>query len=304
MIYHWLRSHWHAFILVLKKLRHAPVANLLMAAVIGATLSLPAGLYLLADNIRQAAGDITIEPQISLFLSLNATDGAVKALDQRLKENHGIKDFNFVSKETAWQEMQRNSTVADTGLEKNPLPDAFVIHPKDTEPQAVDKLQKELSELPNVEHTLLDAEWVKRLYVLLQMSTKAVVILTSLLGFALVAIVGNTIRLQILTQREEIEVSRLIGATDRYIRRPFLHAGLLHGFAGGLMAWLFVYIALYIFNASVQDLALLYSADFLLHMLGGQASLILLGGAAGLGWLGALLAVNRSLAELKAVAKR
>ncbi len=80
MIYHWLRSHWHAFILVLKKLRHSPIANLLMAAVIGATLSLPAGLYLLADNIRQAAGDITIEPQISLFLSLNAPDCAAKTL--------------------------------------------------------------------------------------------------------------------------------------------------------------------------------------------------------------------------------
>ena len=303
MIGAWCKSHWQAFSLVLKKLRAAPLSNLLMAAVIGATLSLPAGLYLLADNIRAAAGDITVEPQISLFLALNTPNNAVKALEQKLKANDAIKDFSFVSRESAWQDLQKNSSVADTGLEKNPLPDAYLIHPKDTEPQAVEKLQKQLAELPNVEHTLLDAEWVKRLYVLLQMSTKAVVILTSLLGFALVAIIGNTIRLQILTQRDEIEVSRLIGATDRFIRRPFLHAGLLHGFTGGLMAWLFVYVALYIFNASVQDLALLYSADFRLHMLNGDASLVLLGGAAALGWLGAFLAVNRSLAELRAAAK-
>jgi cell division transport system permease protein len=303
MIGHWLKSHWHAFILVLKKLRAAPVGNLLMAGVIGATLSLPAGLYLLAENVRAASGNIAVEPQISLFLALNTPDSAVKALEQKLRGNDAIKDFSFESKESAWQELLRNNSVADVGLEKNPLPDAFLVHPKDTEPQAVDRLQKELSALPNVEHTLLDAEWVKRLYVLLQMSTKAVIVLTSLLGFALVAIIGNTIRLQILTQREEIEVSRLIGATDRFIRRPFLHAGLLHGLAGGLMAWLFVYIALYIFNASVQDLALLYSTDFRLHMLDGQASLILLGGSAALGWLGALLAVNRSLAELKSAMK-
>lgn len=298
---HWLNSHRQAAVQVFKKLRAAPVSNLLMAAVIGATLSLPAGLYVLVDNLRQAAGNISTEPQITLFVSLNANEAATKALDQRLRQHHGIKDFNFISRETAWQELQKNNALQDvaSGLEKNPLPDAFVIHPANTEPGSVEVLQQELAQWPNVEHAQLDASWVKRLYALLQLGNKAVLILAGLLGFALMAIVGNTIRLQILTQREEIEVSRLIGATDRFIRRPFLHAGAIHGFAGGLTAWLILSVTIYIFNSSVRELAFLYASDFRLHMLDNQASLLLMLGATFLGWFGALVAVNRYLASLK-----
>jgi len=298
---HWLNSHRQAAVQVFKKLRAAPVSNLLMAAVIGATLSLPAGLYVLVDNLRQVAGNISTEPQITLFVSLNANEAATKALDQRLRQHHGIKDFNFISRETAWQELQKNNALQDvaSGLEKNPLPDAFVIHPANTEPGSVEVLQQELAQWPNVEHAQLDASWVKRLYALLQLGSKAVLILAGLLGFALMAIVGNTIRLQILTQREEIEVSRLIGATDRFIRRPFLHAGAIHGFAGGLTAWLILSVTIYIFNSSVRELAFLYASDFRLHMLDNQASLLLMLGATFLGWFGALVAVNRYLASLK-----
>lgn len=298
---HWLNSHRQAAVQVFKKLRAAPVSNLLMAAVIGATLSLPAGLYVLVDNLRQAAGNISTEPQITLFVSLGANEAATKALDQRLRQHHGIKDFNFISRETAWQELQKNNALQDvaSGLEKNPLPDAFVIHPANTEPGSVEVLQQELAQWPNVEHAQLDASWVKRLYALLQLGNKAVLILAGLLGFALMAIVGNTIRLQILTQREEIEVSRLIGATDRFIRRPFLHAGAIHGFAGGVAAWLILSLTLYVFNTSVRELAFLYASDFSLHMLNGEASLVLLISATLLGWFGAWLAVSRYLASLK-----
>lgn len=302
---HWFNAHHQAATQVIKKLRAAPVSNLLIAAVIGATLSLPAGLYLLIDNLRQAAGDISTEPQITLFVTLNAPQAATKALDQRLRQHHGIKDFSFISRDNAWHDLQKNNALQDVaaGLEKNPLPDAFVIHPANLEPGSIEVLQQELAQWPNVEHAQLDAAWVKRLYALLQLGNKAVLILAGLLGFTLMAIVGNTIRLQILTQREEIEVSQLIGATDRFIRRPFLHAGVLHGLAGGATAWLILSFTTYVFNYSVKDLAFLYASDFRLHMLGSQASLLLLGGAAALGWVGALLAVNRSLAELKAGAK-
>lgn len=297
----WLNTHLQAAVLVLKKLRAAPVSNLLMAAVIGATLSLPAGLYLLVDNLQQVAGNISAEPQITLFVALHAPEAATKALDQRLHQHHGIKNFNFISRETAWQELQKNNALQDvaTGLERNPLPNAFVIHPANPEPGSMEVLQQELAQWPSVEHTQLDATWVKRLYAMLQLGNKAVLILSGLLGFALMAIIGNTVRLQILTQREEIEVSRLIGATDRFIRRPFLHAGALHGFSGGITAWLILTITTYVFNFSVRDLAFLYASDFRLRMLDGEASLLLIMSATILGWLGALLAVNRYLASLK-----
>jgi cell division transport system permease protein len=292
----WLTAHLQALQQVLKKWRNAPLSQLMMVGVIGAALSLPAGLYLVIDNLSNAAGEISVEPQISLFVALDAPSGAVKAMDSTLRENPAIKDFNFISRESAWQALQQNNPDgAGSGLEKNPLPDVFVVHPANTEPGSVETLQQQLAQLPNVEHAQLDAAWVKRLYSLLQLGNRAVGILAALLGFALVAIIGNTIRLQIETQRAEIEVSQLIGATNRFIRRPFLHAGVLHGLVGGLMAWLILAITLYIFNRSIQDLALLYSSDFTLHMLGLNEIVIMLVIAAGLGWLGALLAVNRSL---------
>ncbi len=293
----WLSAHLQALQQVLKKWRAAPMSHLMMVGVIGATLSLPTGLYLVIDNLRNAAGEISIEPQISLFVALEAPNGAVKAIDAKLRANHAIKDFNFISRDSAWAALQQNEAIqaVGSGLEKNPLPDAFVVHPLNTEPGSVETLQQELAQLPNIEHSQLDAAWVKRLYALLQLGSRAVGILAALLGFALVAIIGNTIRLQIETQRAEIEVSKLIGATNRFIRRPFLHEGLLHGLAGGLMAWIIIRITLMVFNRSVQDLALLYSSDFTLHMLGLNEILVMLVIAAGLGWLGALLAVNRSL---------
>ena len=296
----WLHAHRQALLLVLKKLRAAPLANLVMAGVIGATLSLPAGLYLLIDNLRAAAGSIETEPQVTLFLALDTPADAVKDIDRRLRQHPAVRDFRFLGRDAAWRELQAKNGLQESlgDLEKNPLPDAYIVHARSTDPAAVETLQKEFSGWAQVEHAQLDAAWVKRLYALLQLGNKAVLILAGLLGFALVAIIGNTIRLQILTQREEIEVSKLIGATDRFIRRPFLYAGSLQGLAGGVTAWIIVYAALYIFNLSVDDLARLYASDFRLNPLRLQASLLLVGGSALLGWLGSYWAVNRYLSRL------
>lgn len=295
----WINAHRQALLLVLKKLRSAPLANLMMAGVIGVTLSLPAGLYLLVDNLKAAAGNISTEPQLTLFLALGSSDESFQALDKKLRESSDVRDFHFVSRDTAWRELQEKDGLggATTGLEKNPLPDAFIVHPKNAEPSAVEALQQQLAQWPDVEHVQLDAAWVKRLYALLRLGNHAALILSGLLGFALFAIIGNTIRLQMLTQREEIAVSKLIGATDRFIRRPFLYAGVLHGLAGGIMAWLILYATTYIFNASVQELAQQYASDFHLAPLDLPSSLILAGCAASVGWIGAYLAVNRHLSS-------
>ena len=297
----WINAHRQALLLVLKKLYAAPLANLIMAGVIGATLSLPAGLYLLIDNLSNATSSIATEPQLTLFLALNTPAETVKELEGRLRAHPDVGDFHFLGRDAAWRNLQEKSGLSDAlgDLEKNPLPDAFVVHAKNTEPDAIEALQREFSNWPHIEHAQLDAAWVKRLYALLQLGNKAVLILSGLLGFALIAIIGNTIRLQILTQREEIEVSKLIGATDRFIRRPFLYAGALYGLVGGITAWAILYAALYAFNLSVDDLAHLYASDFRLRPLGLQASLVLVGGSAVLGWLGSYWAVNRYLSRLQ-----
>jgi cell division transport system permease protein len=297
----WIDAHYHALLLVLKRLRGAPLASLIMTGVIGVTLSLPAGLYMVIDNLRNVAGSIATEPQITLFLTLDSSAADIKDIEQHLKTEPAVRDFQFLGREAAWHSLQEKNGLNDTlaGLQKNPLPDAFVIHAKNADPITVEALQQEFSSWPHVEHAQMDTAWVKRLYAVLQLGNKAVLILTGLLGFALFAIIGNTIRLQILTQREEIEVSKLIGATDRFIRRPFLYAGTLHGLLGGVMAWLILLATLYIFNLSVSNLARLYASDFKLLPLGLDASLTLIGGSALLGWLGSWSAVGRYLSRLE-----
>lgn len=297
----WINAHRQALLLVLKKLRAAPLANLMMAGVIGAALSLPAGLYLLIDNLHRAVGMIETEPQVTLFLALDTPAEGIRSLEQRLRAHPDVRDFRFLERDAAWRELQEKSGLQDAlgDLQKNPLPDAFVVHARNGDPASVEALQHELSGWQYVEHAQLDAAWVKRLYALLQLGNKAVSILAGLLAFALVAIIGNSIRLQILTQREEIEVSTLIGATSRFVRRPFLYAGTLHGLAGGITAWVIVYLALQAFNLSVDKLARLYAFNFSLQPLGPEASMVLVGCSAALGWIGSYWAVNRYLSRLE-----
>lgn len=297
----WLSQHRQAFRLVLSRMWRTRLATLMMLGVLGVTLSLPAGLYVVLDNMGKLAGSIESDPQISLFLAMDANPDTIKDLDKRLRSHPGIKDYRFVGREKAWAELQQNAGLEELagGLEKNPLPDAYIVHANNNDPASVDQLRQELQQWHGVEHAQLDAAWVKRLYSLLQIGRQAVLVLAGLLGFALLAVIGNTIRLQILTQREEIEVSQLIGATDAFIRRPFLYAGALHGFGGGIAAWLILYCALSLFNLSIDELARLYASDFRLHMLDAQACLVLIGTAALLGWGGSYWAVSQYLAGLK-----
>jgi len=297
----WLRQHHQAFQLVIARMWCTRLTTLMMLGVLGVTLSLPAGLYVVLDNLGTLAGSIESDPQISLFLALDANTEVIKDIDKRLHGHHDIKDYRYVSRDAAWNELQHNAGLEDLagGLEKNPLPDAYIVHAANNDPATVEQLRQELQQWPGVEHAQLDAAWVKRLYSLMQIGRQAVLVLASLLGFALLAIIGNTIRLQILTQREEIEVSQLIGATDAFIRRPFLYAGVLHGVGGGLAAWLILYGALSAFNLSIDELARLYASDFRLHMLNAQACAVLILAAALLGWLGSFWAVSRYLTSIK-----
>jgi cell division transport system permease protein len=160
-------------------------------------------------------------------------------------------------------------------------------------------LQAEMQKWNGVELAQVDANWVKRLDTILKLGKKAVFVLAVLLGFALITVIGNTIRLQIMTQREEIEVSKLIGATNPFIRRPFLYAGVLYGLGGGLAALIILTLVTMLFNFSVTEIADLYASNFRLHLPSGLSILVLLVSATGLGWLGSYFAVNRTLAQFE-----
>lgn len=297
----WLNQHIQPFNMVLGRMRQNLLSTVLICCVMGVTLSLPAILFTIIDNLGQVAGDVENKPQLSLFLKLDISSSSKTAIADQLKKHADIAKYEFMSKETAWEQLQKNANTSDISksLNKNPLPDAYFVTPKDIKPESVHRLQKEMQQWDGVELAQVDANWIKRLDTVLKLGKKAIFVLVALLGFALVAIIGNTIRLQIMTQLEEIEVSKLIGATNQFIRRPFLYSGTLYGLGGGLAAWLIVLAVVEFFNTSVTEIADLYATQFRLSMPKTTIVLVMLLSAVSLGWLGSFVAVNRSLAKIE-----
>ena len=297
----WLNQHIQPLRMVLARMRQNLLGTVLICCVMGVTLSLPAILFTIVDNLGQVAGGVESKPQLSLFLKLDASSSAKEAIAEKLKKHTDIAKYEFVSKESAWEQMQQNANTADisASLNKNPLPDAYFVTPKEINPKNVGRLQKEMQQWDGVELAQVDSNWIKRLDTVLKLGKKAIFVLVALLGFALIAVIGNTIRLQIMTQLEEIEVSKLIGATNQFIRRPFLYAGTLYGLGGGLAAWLIVLAVVQLFNTSVTEIADLYASQFRLSMPNAIITIAMLLSAVTLGWLGSFVAVNRSLAKIE-----
>jgi cell division transport system permease protein len=297
----WLNQNIQPFNMVLVRMRQNLLGTILICCVMGVTLSLPAILFTIIDNLGQVTGSIESKPQLSLFLKLDASSSTKQAISEQLKKHPDIAKYEFVSKESAWEQLQQNANTADisASLNKNPLPDAYFVTPKDIKPENVQRLQQEMQQWDGIELAQLDAKWIKRLDTLLKLGQKAIFVLVALLGFALVAIIGNTVRLQMMTQLDEIEVSKLIGATNQFIRRPFLYAGTLYGLGGGLAAWLIVLGVVAFFNTSVTEIADSYASQFRLSMPNVTITLVMLLSAVGLGWLGSFVAVTRSLARIE-----
>ena len=297
---HWLNQHKQALGLVLKRMRKNLLATLLMFIVMGVTLSLPGTLYVIVENLNRLAGNMQSDPQISLFLKLDADQRTVAAIAGKLESHTGIREHRFISKHAAWEQMQQDAEIAaiSAGMDNNPLPDAYFVTPQIMQPHEIEALQAEMQQWQGVELAQLDTSWIKRLNALLQLGKKGILVLVVLLGFALIVIIGNTIRLQILTQREEVEVSKLIGATDSFIRRPFLYAGTIYGLGGGLIAWLLLIGIIHLFNLSIADLAELYASGYRLDLPALETGIAIIAGTVILSWVGSYIAVNRSLAQL------
>lgn len=297
----WLIQHLRVLAFTLRRLLSTPVASVFNVLVIGIALSLPAGVYVLLQNVQGLADEVTGAPQISVFLAMNTSKEEVAKISQKLQQNSAVARFDFVPREQALEQLKHSTGLADVvgGLSHNPLPDAYTVYPKNSDAAALEKLRDELKTWPNLEHVQLDSAWARKLEALLKFGRLAVLILAGLLSFALVAITFNTIRLQILTLRDEIEVAQLIGATAAFIRRPFLYFGLLQGLLGGAAAWLIIATSLHLLNGSLSELAQLYASHFILHHLNLADSLTLLGFSAYLGWLGAWLSVAQHLWQIE-----
>lgn len=286
---------------VLRRMFASKLAGILNILVIGIALSLPAGMYVLLQNAQGLVAQLSGTPQISLFMSMDAKADDVDKLRKQLEQHPAIARVEFVARAQALEQLKQSTGLADVigGLNQNPLPDAFIVYPKPSAAQSLDELRIELAKLPKVEQAQLDSAWAYKLEALLKFGRMVVLILASLLSFALIAITFNTIRLQILTQRDEIEVAKLIGATNGFIRRPFLYFGAAQGLLGGIMAWLIITISLLLLNHQLNALSQLYASQFVLHPLSFGDSLTLMLFSMYLGWLGAWLSVTRHLSQIE-----
>ena len=290
----WLRQHREAFARALGKLLAQKSASLLNALVIGVALSLPAGGYVLLANLQGAAQRFTVEPQLSVFLR---QDGRRADLEPRLKADARIAQARFVSRDEALRELRQAEGLAEVvaALERNPLPDAFVLRAREPSAAVLEALAADLRALPGVARVQVDSAWAQRLAALARIGKLALAFLAALLAVGLIAVTFNTIRLQILTLREEIEVSRLLGATDAFVRRPFLYLGALQGIAGGVIGIAVLWTGVATLNRPVRELAQTYGSDFQLAFLPWPQAVALLAVAAALGWVGALLSVSKYL---------
>jgi len=297
----WLWHQLDSLVTTLARFGRAPIVMLLNIGVIGIALALPVGLYVTLDNLRGVVRTLASDPQLSVFLAPDAGPADVAKIEARLKQHAAVRDVRYVPRDQALKELKASTGLADVvdSLPSNPLPDAFVVQPRGAAPEALERLRDEVSGWPKVTHVQLDAAWARRLEAGLKVARLVVWLLATLFAFALVAVTFNTIRLQILTRREEIEVSKLIGATDSFIRRPFLYFGALQGLAGGVAAWAIIWAGLQLLNHGLADLSRLYATQIELRHLSLEDSASLLLFSAGLGWFGAWLSVDQHLARIE-----
>ncbi|MCL2874849.1 MAG: permease-like cell division protein FtsX [Betaproteobacteria bacterium] len=292
----WFYLHLRAFAHALKRLVGQPFGTLLSALVMGIALTLPAGGYILLDNIAMLARGVSGKPEISLFLNNDVDSAQLDTVRRNLRGEPQLADFRFVSRDEALEHLE-SSGLGDVlgGIVDNPLPDAFVVTLRGDDPKLFEALSAKMKNWPGVAHVQLDSAWVKRLAALLELARVTMLVLSVLLGLALVIVTFNTVRLQILTQKSEIEVSRLLGATNRFIRRPFYWFGGLQGMLGGLVALGAVWIGIDALAAPVAKVGETYGVLIALTGPGWKESLATVALAAALGWLGTAVSVRRHL---------
>lgn len=296
------RRHTYVLRTTLAQLVRAPLAAAMTIGVIGITLALPTGLYLLLANLERMSQGWDAGGQISLFLQRDTSDAAAERLADRVRRMRGVARVDYISRAQALAEFKRTSGFGDALnlLDENPLPPVLTVHPtKAAAPEAVRALYRDLRALDAVESAQLDLEWVQRLHAMLAIAERAVWVLAGLLGLAVLLTVGNTIRLAVMNRRDEIEVMKLMGGTNTFIRRPFLYAGFIQGLLGAALTWSIVALVLALLAAPIAELATLYGSDLRVEGLSRRGSAILLAGGALLGWLGSRISVGRHLRAIE-----
>lgn len=298
----WLARHAQNLLGALGALSRNPVGTFLTVSVIGIALALPAALNVLVQTGKSAAGNWSDVRDFSIYMQPTTPVARAETLARELRKRTGIAAVELITADAAVAELGKDPVFANAlaALEGNPLPHTLVVRPAtDMDGEQLGKLGAELQETPDVDLVKLDLQWAQRLNAGLDFLARLGWIAAVLLGGAVLIIVGNTIRLDIQTRTEEIEVAKLLGATDTFVRRPFLYLGLWYGLFGSLVAMLILAISLWLLSNPVGTLARLYGSSLELAGLGLETLAAVLGAGLLAGWCGAWLAVARHLSGLR-----
>ncbi len=297
----YLLHHLQSLVFSLGKIYQAPATTIMTVAVIGITLSLPGGFYLFLKNIDAMSGEFRSSSQISLFLDLGVSEKRAREVDREIAGMDEVLSTRFISRDTSLEEFRQDSGFGksiDT-LSSNPLPHTIVVEPRESDTFTVRNLVNRLQAMPEIEIAKLDTEWLERLYTIVEIARRGVVIVTILFACAVLLIIGNTIRLDIQNRYQEIIVTKLIGATDSFIRRPFLYGGVWYGLFGGIISWLIVEIGILAISAPLERLHLLYQSEIKLITFAFSDFLVLIAASTLLGLAGSWIAVARHLNQIE-----
>lgn len=291
----WLNQHALAIDLVLQRLKTHWLNTLTICMVIGITVTLPGLLFVALDNLQDMSRSIKQDAQISAFLKPAVNANIVQRLINDVEALPQVKEVRFVTKEEAIKQLGNQFLQKDllADLPQNPLPDALFITLTDTQPASVKPVQELLQKRGEIDELVIDSVWIERLHSMLVLGKRIAIIFASLLGIAMITVISNTVRMQVLTHEAEIEVSRLIGATHSFIRRPFLYMGGAYGFGGGVIAVALLFVIVWNLKQPVQLLANNYQSNFqLVFNLFNVGGLMLVATTA-IGWIAAFIALTQ-----------
>jgi cell division transport system permease protein len=295
--------HLQALFGALGRLMRAPLATMLTLIVIGVALALPAGLGLLVNNLRQATGDLGNALDFTVHFKLETPITRVEQIAKNARERAGIESVTVKTDAQALEEFKQASGFGDalSALADNPLPHHLIVRPEKSAsgPTEVENLRRYFTAFPEVELVQLDLDWVRKLHSLLDLLKRFFWVVVSVLGLGVLAVIGNTIRLEIQHRRPEIEVTKLVGGSNAFVRRPFLYTGLFYGLGGALLAALILTGGMVYLGQAVGDLSAQYGGQFSMSGLGARGLGLLVAVGAGLGWLGALISTGRHLRQIE-----
>jgi cell division transport system permease protein len=296
-------SHFRQALGSLGELWRSKASSLMTIGVLGLSITLPSTLYIMVKNAENMSSGWEQASQISLFLEEKISQGDIEQLLKRIQLWPEIDSINYISADQALEEFKQLSGFGDAiaYLDQNPLPNVILVTPTSryASPVAARLLLDKLRDEREVDIGQLDIEWLERLHALLDVIKDLVTVIALLLFLAVVLIIGNTIRLNILSKKDEILVMKLVGATDAFIQRPFMYTGFWYGFLGGLLAWIAVILLLWWMSSSVSAVSELYQKSFNLTGADFSTFLWMLGLSVFLGLAGSLLSVRRHVREIE-----